>query len=201
MFIKQLKKLVKNIVIIVSCFLFLVSCVERDDYNSVPNVIEGFKPIYLKDTANFEDSIYLTPPRVLKNPGKIYLYQQYLIINEFGKGVHVYDNSNPQSPIAIAFINVPFNYDISIKNDIMYADAYLGLAVIDIRMLPNTINLISFIRYKTNKIYPPLPDSNNLNNLGFRRRSFKTYFECIDSEKGIIIGWDTALLHKPKCYQ
>jgi hypothetical protein len=29
----------------------------------------------------------------------------------------------------------------------------------------------------------------------------KTYFECIDPQKGLIIGWEATTLIKPKCYQ
>jgi hypothetical protein len=191
---------VKKIIIAFASVLFLMGCIQRDDYNAVPEVIDGFKPIYVKDTTNFVDSVYLTPPRVLNNPGKIYLYKQYLIVNESGKGAHIFDNSNPQTPIAIAFINIPLNYDISIKNNVMYADAYLGLVVIDISMLPSSINILSFIRYKTNRVYPPLPNGGPNFNFG-RRFDVKTYFECIDPQKGLIIGWEATTLIKPKCYQ
>jgi hypothetical protein len=191
---------VKKIIIAFASVLFLMGCIQRDDYNAVPEVIDGFKPIYVKDTTNFVDSVYLTPPRVLNNPGKIYLYKQYLIVNESGKGAHIFDNSNPQTPIAIAFINIPLNYDISIKNNVMYADAYLGLVVIDISMLPSSINILSFIRYKTNRVYPPLPNGGPNFNFG-RRMDVKTYFECIDPQKGLIIGWEATTLIKPKCYQ
>jgi len=192
---------VKRIVIFFVSVVSLMGCIQRDDYNAVPEVIDGFKPIYVKDTSNFVDSVYLTPPRVLNNPGKIYLYKQYLIINEYGKGAHIYDNSNPQNPIAIAFINIPLNYDISIKNNVMYADAYLGLVVIDISMLPSSINILSFMRYKTNRVYPPLPGADPNFNFGRRGWGIKTYFECIDPQKGLIIGWEATTLIKPKCYQ
>jgi len=192
---------VKRIIIVIVSVVFLMGCIQRDDYNAVPEVIDGFKPIYVKDTTNFVDSVYLTPPRVLSNPGKIYLYKQYLIVNEFGKGVHIFDNSNPQIPKPIAFINIPLNYDISIKNNVMYADVYLGLVVIDISMLPSSINILNFIRYKTNRVYPPLPNGGPNFNFGWRRGVNKTYFECIDPQKGLIIGWEPTTLIKPKCYQ
>jgi hypothetical protein len=191
---------VKKIIFVFASVLFLLGCIQRDDYNAVPEVIDGFKPVYIKDTTNFVDSVYLTPPGVLNNPGKIYLYKQYLIVNEVGKGAHIFDNSNPQIPIPIAFINIPLNYDISIKNNIMYADAYLGLVVIDISMLPSSINILSFMRYKTNRVYPPLPNVGPNFNFGLRS-SVKTYFECIDPQKGLIIGWEPTTLIKPKCYQ
>ena len=191
----------KKIIIAFASVVFLMGCIQRDDYNAVPEVIDGFKPVYVKDTTNFVDSVYLTPPRVLNNPGKIYLYKQYLIVNEFGKGAHIFDNSNPQIPKAIAFINIPLNYDISIKNNVMYADAYLGLVVIDISMLPSSINILSFMRYKTNRVYPPLPGADPNFNFGRRGWGNKTYFECIDPQKGLIIGWEPTTLLKPKCYQ
>ena len=37
--------------------------------------------------------------RSLLSPGKIYLYDKYLYINDKGWGIHIYDNSNPTNPV------------------------------------------------------------------------------------------------------
>ena len=67
-------------------------------------------------------------------PGKICLYKNYIFLNEGSKGIHVIDNTNPALPRNISFINIPGNMDISIKDDILYADeAYGDLVALDIR--------------------------------------------------------------------
>jgi hypothetical protein len=43
--------------------------------------------------------IQMATPREMETTGKIYVYQQYLFINEPEKGVHIFDNSSPNSPI------------------------------------------------------------------------------------------------------
>ncbi|MDP4213559.1 MAG: hypothetical protein Q8926_13110 [Bacteroidota bacterium] len=70
----------------------------------------------------------------LQAPGKIVVYKNYIFLNEESKGVHVVDNTNPALPKNISFINIPGNIDISVKDDILYADeAYGDLVAIDIK--------------------------------------------------------------------
>jgi len=71
-------------------------------------------------------------PRKMKIPGKIYLYDNYLFINEVNEGIHIVDNSNPASPLFVSFINIPGNVDMSVNNNILYADSYVDLLAFDI---------------------------------------------------------------------
>lgn len=68
----------------------------------------------------------------LQTPGKIYLKGNYIFVNEVNKGIHVIDNSNPYSPQNISFINIPGNVDIAASGDILYADSYVDLVVLNI---------------------------------------------------------------------
>lgn len=78
------------------------------------------------------DSIGFTPKKELTNPGKIYYKDGYLYINEVEKGVHIIDNRDPSSPQNIGFINIPGNYDMAIRNNVLYADCYVDLLALDI---------------------------------------------------------------------
>ncbi len=89
-------------------------------------------------------------PRELKNPGKIYFYNDLIFINEFKEGVHVVDNSNPENPRNIAFIRIPGNEDIAIRNGILYASSYIDLLTIDIGNPQNAV-LVS----RTPNVFPP----------------------------------------------
>lgn len=71
-------------------------------------------------------------PKALESPGKIFYYKGYLLINEMNKGIHVIDNTNPESPVNIGFIDLPGTLDMAVNNDILYADNYLDLVGIDI---------------------------------------------------------------------
>jgi len=68
----------------------------------------------------------------LVKPGKIYFKDQYMYINEYQKGIHVVDLSDPENPNPIAFIEIPGNVDMAIRNDVLYADSYIDLLLIDI---------------------------------------------------------------------
>ena len=78
----------------------------------------------------------------LENPGKIYVKDNYLFINEVKKGIHIIDNTNPSFPKAISFISILGNVDIAVKGNILYADSYTDFVTLDISN-PNAVKEIS----------------------------------------------------------
>lgn len=68
----------------------------------------------------------------LVNPGKIYVYENYLFVNEVNEGVHIIENSNPKAPVNKAFITIPGNVDIAVKGHSLYADIYTDMLTLDI---------------------------------------------------------------------
>jgi len=95
-------------------------------------------------TDELRSSVVSGSPVDLKNPGKIYLKDEYLFINEINKGLHIIDNSDPGSPQNIAFITIPGNVDIAIKGEILYADNAVDLIAIDITNI-NDIKVVKRI--------------------------------------------------------
>ena len=91
----------------------------------------AYTPIYISRAAA-NDLIKMEAPRDLVKPGKIYVFGQYLYINEKYEGIHVINNANPSSPQKIGFINIPGNVDLAIKNNILYADNGVDLVTVDI---------------------------------------------------------------------
>jgi len=77
-------------------------------------------------------NIKSSEPRLLENPGKIYVKGKYLLINEINKGVHIIDNSDPRNPVNTAFINIPGNLDIAMYGSYLYADLSSDLVAINI---------------------------------------------------------------------
>jgi hypothetical protein len=82
------------------------------------------------------------PAQDLENPGKIYVKDNYLFINEVKKGIHIIDNSNPSLPKAISFIQILGNVDIAVKGNILYADSYTDFVALDISN-PNAVKEVS----------------------------------------------------------
>jgi hypothetical protein len=87
----------------------------------------------IKVTLNeLRSSVKTLPAQELENPGKIYVKDNYLFINEVKKGIHVIDNTNPSLPKAISFIQILGNIDIAVKDNILYADSYTDFVALDI---------------------------------------------------------------------
>lgn len=100
---------------------------------------------YIKSTPvyysldDIRKDITMESSRALIKPGKIYYYNDFLFINEQKEGVHIYDNTNPENPNKVGFYKIPGNVDISIANDILYADSYRDLVAVDISDVLNPI--------------------------------------------------------------
>ncbi|MEQ1744608.1 MAG: hypothetical protein ABMA02_04225 [Saprospiraceae bacterium] len=112
----------------------LSSCL-RDTCTSTRTYIR-FDPVY-KTPAEFRVPVKAEAPRTLKNPGKMYLIGDYLLINEVHEGIHVLDNSDPAKPKPIVFWNIPGNVDMAVRDHYLYADQYVDLLSIDITDLHN----------------------------------------------------------------
>ena len=188
--------------LLIAAFLLLslAACFnDRDDYKFVPETVEGYRPVYFDTSQDIRSLIYSTAPKGVQKPGKIYIYKQYLFVGEPGKGVHVFDNRDPASPLPFAFINIPYNYDIAIRDTVMFADTYAGLVTIGIGQLPK-IYVLQYI--KGSSLTPPLPQGLATgNNWGGRGFGSRIYFECPEPDRGMIVGWEQVKLSNPKCYQ
>jgi hypothetical protein len=114
---------------LVACLLSIAGCL-KDSCNNV-YVYKLYTPVY-KSLDELRAAVKTESPRDIEAPGKIYLYGNYIFLNELNKGVHVIDNSNPSAPNKIAFINIPGNLDIAVKENILYADSYIDLVALDI---------------------------------------------------------------------
>src|SRR5210317_1508205 len=65
-------------------------------YND-PAMHSAYKPIFLL-RSEMESNIRLTEAQTILDPGKIYLKDHLIFINEKYKGIHVIDNLNPENP-------------------------------------------------------------------------------------------------------
>ncbi len=102
-------------------------------------------PVYLEMSDIRARMITVEPAQPLDNPGKIYLYGDFLLINEPQKGIHILDNSNPANPINKSFIPIEGNVDLAVNDNKLYADSYVDLLVFDISSI-NNIKLINRVK-------------------------------------------------------
>jgi hypothetical protein len=68
----------------------------------------------------------------IENPGKIFVSDQFLLIGEEGKGIHVLDNTNAEAPQPLYFMNIPGNREFFVKDNIIYGESYYDVVKIDI---------------------------------------------------------------------
>ncbi|MCB0841810.1 MAG: hypothetical protein KDE26_00920 [Bacteroidetes bacterium] len=90
---------------------------------------------YIPQYVSYEDlraSVASEAPHDLKTPGKMYFKDGFIFISEINRGIHVINNTDPNNPENVAFINIPGNHDLAIKGNVLYADSYIDLVTIDI---------------------------------------------------------------------
>ncbi|MBW8199834.1 LVIVD repeat-containing protein [Flagellimonas abyssi] len=116
-------------------FLLFTSCSD-DDSNGTYEEYLVARPLTM-NRAEFANSVDVIAPRPMNESGKVYTYGDYIFINDKYEGIHVIDNSNPNQPVKVAFIQIPGNVDISVKNNFLYADSLMDLVILDISDLDN----------------------------------------------------------------
>ncbi len=159
----------RTILLISSLAILLVSCEDRRFQTYMANV-----PVYMSYEA-LRSSFEVTEERELVQPGKIYFKDQYMYINEYREGIHVVDLSDPSSPARKAFINIPGNVDMAIRNNILYADSFTDLVLVDISdpLNPGEVTRVNDI---FEYLIPPYDMDYPLDE--------------IDQEKGVILRYD-----------
>lgn len=140
----------------------------------------GNSPIYLA-YGDLRSSVIVEPAKALEKLGKIYFKDNYIFIVEDLKGIHVFDNSTPSSPVNKAFIKVPGVVDISIAGSIMYADSYIDLVVLDLSDINNI--------HESGRVKGILPYT-----VPATGNTLPTSF--VDEEKGVVLGWEVKKIRE-----
>ena len=149
--------------------VILTASLSGCDKEKVTRSYTWYTPVY-RALPEVRAEMKSSPARVVKNPGKIYIYQNYIFLNEFDEGIHIFDNSNPSSPKNIGFIPIPGTEELAVRNNVLFADSYSDLVSFDISD-PKAVTAIKFTEnafpyrnvyysYNTfNGTRPSIPDS------------------------------------------
>lgn len=130
-------------------------------------------PVYMP-LSDFRSSFSINDPREIRQPGKIYFKDGYLFVNEYGKGIHVIDNSDPSKPEKLAFYDIIGNVDMAISGNILYADSFIDLLAIDISDIEKPVEI--------NRIKNVFPEI-------FPEGDLWYPYSAIDRSKGVIVDW------------
>jgi len=170
-----MKKLIYFLCTVAFCILF--SC---NDGNSTKIITYEINEPILMNATDFRKSIKVsTIPEQIKEQGKICYYEGYLYISEPEKGIHIIDNRNPSDPKNIGYIELTGNIDLAIRNNMLYADAFIDLVWFDV-----TNPAKPELKGRLEEVFThalPVMD----NNLGY------DYNMCYteNKNKDIVIGW------------
>ncbi len=145
----------------------LVSC--KDKIEQVYTVNE---PVYLSYN-DLRNSFKVADGQQIIHPGKIYFKDNNIYVNEYQKGIHVIDNTDPESPQIIKFIEIPGSVDLAIRDNILYADSYVDLVAIDISNLDD----IREVKRIQNVFPYMIPESEN------------GIVEGVDQNLGVVVGY------------
>ena len=115
-----------------------------------------------------------TPANAIGTAGKIYIQGNYLFVNEKYKGIHVFDNSIPASPVNLTFIDIPGNVDLAVRGNYLYADNYVDLVVLDISDITSPLE-VARIKDIFPYTIPETTESYPISN--------------IDQHQGVIVSW------------
>ena len=137
-------------------------------------------PVYMS-YEELRSAVKMSAPREINKPGKIYFKDQYVLINEMMKGVHVIDVSDPANPQNKGFIEIPGNVDIAIRENILYADSYIDLVSIDVSNFDDIKET-----GRVQQVFPytlPVYDT-------------KYPIGSIEQQKGVVVGWEVKSIRQ-----
>jgi hypothetical protein len=175
--------------------IFFTSCFDilnRRSYE--PTKRTAWVAVYTADTSY--KKVEYQAPRMVVNPGKIYVKGSLIYQCEIGKGIHVIDNSSPSSAKRIGFLRIEGAEEISIFGNMLYTNNYYDLITIDISS-PAAVKVID---RKKQAFYASTTSQDRFHT--WERPPSSGYFVCprfyADS---VIARWDKKDSVIAYCYQ
>jgi len=166
-----MKNIIKSATFLLVMMASLTACNDRTEQLIT---YEANVPVYMA-YDDFRASFEKSAPIEISHPGKMYFKDGYLFVNEYGKGIHIIDNSNPASPQKVAFYEIMGNVDMAIKGNILYADSYIDLLAIDITDLENPVEID-----RIENVFPEIvPEGEEW-----------FPYAMVDKSKGVIVDWE-----------
>ena len=169
--------------------ILLQACVTNPDM-AIPAETDGLSPVYAP--SENARKITIAPGRPTINGGKIYTTGNLLFQVEQDSGIHIINYSDPQNPVNTGFIRSLLCKELSVKNGYIYTNNLSDLVVIDLND-PGGVREVS----RVPDVFPDLalqyPPKTNQNE--------RLFFECPDPSKGVVIGWTSTTIKKPKCWR
>jgi len=143
---------------------------------------DGKRPVYISE-SELKD-IRNELPGSVQQSGTIFLRDTLLFLLDEQRGVFVYSLADTLNTRVLTFMKIPAVTDFVISGNIMYADSWRDLVVIDISDLYQIRETNRIRDVVTPALYPP---------------GYFGIFECVDESKGAVVGWEDAYLENARC--
>ena len=115
----------------------------------------SYDPIIMKRTAFEATTTMENTPRVIENSGKIYVKGDYIFINEVNQGFHIMNNTDPSNPQNVGFIKVLGSSDLSIKENVFYANNATDLIAFTLNEATETLTITKRLENVFPQIWSP----------------------------------------------
>ncbi|HQF47807.1 hypothetical protein C3L50_00750 [Flavobacterium alvei] len=122
-----------------------MSCENGDENYETYNIAT---PVTMS-LSELRSSVKILPPQKTAKSGKIYVYDNFIFINDQENGIHIIDNTIPTAPKKISFLKILGNTDIAVKDQMLFADSFTDLVVFDISDIRNIVE-----KKRLNNVFP-----------------------------------------------
>ncbi len=132
-------------------------------------------PVYM-DYATLRSAVQVTDAKPLTDVSRVYIYQNAVLLNSRNQGIHVLDNTDPANPRNVAFIEIPGNTEISIRDNNLYVDSYIDLVTLNISDANNVTEVAREQDIFEYDAYQNVPDD--------------IYLGVIDESRGVVVDYE-----------
>lgn len=108
----------------------IIGCNRDDEYEQ--DIINSSYHAIVMDISDLRNSVRFEAGRILRNPGEVCLFGDFIFINEKYKGIHIFNNSDPYNPVHEGFVHIPGCTDMAIKDNLLFSDNSIDLVILDI---------------------------------------------------------------------
>ncbi len=113
---KKLIKPIKPVLLLAGISVFMLMAFQFSSPKPA-----NYEPIFMS-RLDMEASVKLGDAREIESPGKIWVYNNFILLIEQYKGIHIIDNSDPANSKTIAFIQIDGCTNMAMKDNILYAN-------------------------------------------------------------------------------
>jgi len=126
----------RNLVLFTAIILVFTSCFKSK--GEIEMTYEKATAVY-GDLNEIRQKPLLIGKQTIESPGKIFIGQDYILIGEKGKGIHIFNNLDMTAPERLSFIQIPFNKEFFVKGNMIYAESLYDMLKIDISDVYNPV--------------------------------------------------------------